>query len=447
MKYILKNGIIVNEGKRFIGCLYINNGIIEKYTEGVYKEDINKELSYNIIDVSNCYVIPGLIDEHVHFREPGLSYKGNIYSESRAAAAGGVTSFMDMPNTIPQCLNQEILEEKYKIAAKNSLINYSFYMGCSEDNLEEVLKTNPKTVCGIKLFLGSSTGGMLVKDTKYLDILFKKAPCLIAVHCEDEDIIQENTKTVKEQYGENPPFKVHPIVRSEEACFKSANMTVALARKHSARLHLLHLSTEKEIALLDNNPNIRDRKISGEVCIPHLWFSKEDFDKFGAKIKCNPAIKSKKDRAALRSALKKGLLVVATDHAPHSLEEKAESYFKCPSGAPSIQDGLKVMLQLCDEGVLSIEDVVEACCHKPANLFNIQKRGFIREGYCGDIAVIGRSKELNFKEKNLYRCAWSPFENVNFNHKVVHTFVNGNLVYSKGNIIKNFPCGERLIFE
>lgn len=395
-----------------------------------------------VMDLKGACVLPGIIDDQVHFRQPGLTHKGDIASESLAALKGGVTSFMDMPNTKPQTLTQDLLAQKYRMGAEDSHVNYSFYMGCSEDNLDEVLKTDPRDVCGIKLFLGSSTGNMLVEDPAYLEALFANAPTIVAAHCEEESIIRQNTADFKARYGDAAPFSIHPLVRSAEACYQSSSKAAALARKHGAKLHILHLSTAKELELLG------DDGISGEICVHYLWFSDQDYGKYGWRMKCNPAIKTFADREALRRAVKSGKLVVATDHAPHTYEEKQKPYFECPSGSPWVGHSLPMMLELVHQGIFSLTEVVEAMCHRPAHLFQIAGRGFLRPGYAADLAIVDPEQAWQVDKQNIdYKCGWSALEGQVLHGKVLSTFVNGNLVYDRGEVLMPGYRGERLLFE
>ncbi len=440
---VLKSGTIVNEGKQFVADILIKNGRIEKIATSI-STDGNCE----IIDVSGQLVLPGCIDDQVHFREPGLTHKATIFTESRAAVAGGVTSFMEMPNTVPNTLTQELLEDKYAIGAKSSLANYSFFMGASNENIEEVLKTNERNVCGIKVFMGSSTGNMLVDNEQTLDGLFSKVPMLIATHCEDEATIRKNIEAAKAKYGENVPIEQHPIIRSEEACYISSSMAVRLAKKHGTRLHVLHISTAKELELFDNAIPLIDKKITAEACIHHLWFSDEQYTEKGAFIKWNPAVKKATDRDAIMQAVLNNTIdVIATDHAPHTLEEKRSTYFGAPSGGPLVQHSLLAMLEKVKEGKITIERVVEKMAHAPAVLFRIEDRGYIREGYHADLVVVNPGDEtLVTKQSLLYKCGWSPFEGVTFSNKIAKTFVNGNLVYSNGTI-NEVGNGSRLLFN
>jgi len=445
-KFIILNGNIINENSTFKGNIIIENGLIEKITQD--NIEVPDFSDYEFIEASSKYVIPGVIDDQVHFREPGLTHKGDIYSESKAAVAGGITSFMEMPNTSPQTITQELLEEKYNLASTKSLANYSFYMGVTNNNIEEVLKTNPKKVCGLKIFLGASTGNMLVDNIETLEKIFSKSKMLIAVHCEDENIIKNNIKIFTQKYGDNIPISLHPKIRSREACLKSSTFAVNMAKKHGTRLHLLHLSTHDEIALLDNKLLLSDKKITAEVCVHHLYFSEKDYKNKGTKIKWNPSIKSEKDKQSLLKALIEDKIdVIATDHAPHTIEEKYRNYLNAPSGGPLVQHSLVAMLELVSQNKISIEKVVEKMCHNPALLFRIQNRGFIRKGFHADITIIDTNNKWTVSKNNiLYKCKWSPFEDVTFNSKVLYTFVNGNLVYSLGNFNETNK-GERLIFS
>jgi dihydroorotase len=401
-----------------------------------------------IIDAEGLHLLPGVIDDQVHFREPGLTHKATIYTESKAAVSGGITSFMEMPNTKPQALTHELLEDKYRIASKTSIANYSFFMGASNDNLKEVLKTNPKNVGAIKIFMGSSTGNMLVDNKNVLEAIFEKSHMLIAVHCEEEVIIQENIKRAKEKFGEDIPISEHPYIRSVEACFKSSSRAVELAKKHNTRLHVFHLSTEKEIELFDNKIPLKDKRITAEVCIHHLWFNESNYTEKGTLIKWNPAVKKESDRRALFQALLDDKLdVIATDHAPHTLEEKGSSYLKAPSGGPLVQHALPAMLEFSKNGEISIEKVVEKMCHNPAICFKVEKRGFIREGYFADLVLVDLNNpwEVN-KENILYKCNWSPFEGETFNAKVTHTLINGHMAYKHGNFDES-KNGMRLTFD
>ena len=431
MNTYIKNTLIVNENRIFKGGILIEDGYISQIIEGI--SNIEKP-DINIIDGESKILIPGIIDDQVHFREPGLTHKAGIYSESKAAIAGGITSYMEMPNTIPQTITQSLLKDKFNEASKKSLANYSFYMGATNDNIEEIIKTDPKNVCGIKVFMGSSTGNMLVDRRESLENIFSKAPTLVAVHCEDEATINANTDKYKSDFGNNIPISYHPLIRSEDACFKSSALAVELAKKHGTRLHILHLSTKKELDLLDNLIPLSEKKITGEVCVHHLYFDDKDYESYGTRIKWNPAIKSEQDKIALFEAMLDDRLdVIATDHAPHTLEEKSNSYFKAPSGGPLVQHSLNIMLEFYHENKISLEKIVDKMCHKPAELFRVDKRGFIREGYHADLALVDLNTIYKVSGENiLYKCNWSPFEGKAFNSKITHTFVNGNLVYENG---------------
>lgn len=442
MNYILKNGVLVNEGRKTEADILIKNGKIEKI--GASLTAVGAE----IIDVKGSLILPGCIDDQVHFREPGLTHKASIYSESRAAVAGGITSYMEMPNTVPNATTQELLQNKYDIASKNSLANFSFFMGATNDNLEEVLKTDPKRVCGIKVFMGSSTGNMLVDNKETLEGLFSNVSMLIATHCEDEQTIQKNLQDAKEKYGENIPIEQHPVIRNEEACYLSSSLAVSLAKKHNARLHVLHISTAKETALFDAYTPLAEKNITAEACVHHLWFTEDDYSTFGTKIKWNPAVKSKSDRDGIWAALLDNRIdVVATDHAPHTLEEKNNSYLNAPSGGPLVQHALLSMFEHAKNGKISIERIVEKMAHNPAILFRIEKRGYLREGYFADLVVVKpKASEVVAKENLLYQCQWSPFEGTKFSYSIDKTFVNGSLVYDRGQIIEA-GVGKRLSFN
>lgn len=439
---LIQNARIINRGKITIGDIYVKNGRIEKIAPTI------NQVVDQIINAKGLLAIPGIIDDQVHFREPGLTHKGEIYTEAKAAVAGGITSFMEMPNVQPPTLSQALLEDKYIIASKRSLANYSFFMGASNDNLEAVLKTNPKDVCGVKIFMGSSTGNMLVDDQKVLEKLFANVPMLIATHCEDEATIRTNIAKAKEQYGKNVPFDMHPIIRSAEGCYISSSFAVELAKKHDTRLHVLHISTEKELALFKQNKPLSEKRITAEVCVHHLFFNSDDYKKLGAKIKWNPAVKTEKDRTALFAALLDDTLdIIATDHAPHLPSEKANTYFNCPSGGPLVQHALNVMLHFYHKGQISLEKIVEKMCHAPAICFQIQDRGFLDEGYWADIILVDENEKWTVAKENiLYKSAWSPFEGFTFNGRVKTTIVSGHLAYHKGQFNEE-KMGKRLVFE
>lgn len=427
---LIKNATIVNEGKIAVGDVLLKGNIIATVGSSLTNIPENTE----VIDATGKYLLPGVIDDQVHFREPGLTHKATIETESRAAVAGGITSFIEMPNTVPQATTQELLQEKFDIASKTSYANYSFMFGGTNDNLEELLKTDQKKVAAIKLFLGSSTGNMLVDNEEVLEKIFSSTNMLIAVHCEDETTIKKNLQEAINTYGDDIPIKLHPKIRSEDACYLSSSKAIALAKKTGARLHVFHLSTAKETDLFQNDIPLEEKKITAEVCVHHLTFTDKDYDEKGTFIKWNPAVKSQKDKDGLWKALLDDRIdVIATDHAPHTLEEKQQVYTKAPSGGPLVQHALQVMLEAVKGGKISIEKVVEKMCHNPARLFQIEKRGFIREGYFADMVLVDTTKsELVSKDNVLYKCGWSPFEGTTFHSKVTHTFVNGNLMYCEG---------------
>lgn len=443
-KVLIKNAKIVNEGAIFLGDVYIEGEYIKEIAEKISP----KSSDCIIIDAEENYLLPGVIDDQVHFREPGLTHKGTIESESRAAVAGGVTSYIEQPNTVPNAVTQELLEQKYQIASEKSFVNYSFMMGATNDNLEEVLKTNPKNVAGIKMFLGSSTGNMLVDDPETIEKIFSSTKMLIAVHCEDEATIKANLEKAIEVYGENIPMDQHPVIRSAEACYTSSSKAVELAKKTGARLHVFHVSTAKELELFENKTPIDKKQITAEVCVHHLWFNSNDYKTKGAYIKWNPAVKSEEDQKALWKALLDDRLdVIATDHAPHTIEEKANKYMTCPSGGPLVQHALIAMFEKHMQGHISIEKIVEKMCHNPAKIFKIENRGFIKEGYFADLVIVNSHMPWNVKKENiLSKCGWSPFEEVNFKSRVTHTFVNGSLVYNNAKV-KDIRVGQRLTFN
>ena len=442
MEILIRNAQIVNEGAIYKSDVLIKDQIIKEISSTISPE--NKK----IIEAQGLHLLPGVIDDQVHFREPGLTHKADIYSESKAAVAGGITSFMEMPNTKPQALTQQLLENKFQIASNKSLANYSFFMGVSNNNLEEVLKTNPKNVGALKIFMGSSTGDMLVDDKKVLEEIFSKSKMLIAVHCEDEKLIQKNIILAKEKYGENIPVSEHPIIRNDEVCYKSSSFAVELAKKYGTRLHVFHISSEKELTLFENKIPLSNKKITAEVCIHHLWFDDSRYADKGALIKWNPAIKKDSDKKALLQALIDDKIdVIATDHAPHTLEEKLNSYLIAPSGGPMVQHALPAMLKFVNQNKLSLEKVVEKMCHNPAICFKIENRGFIREGYFADLVLVDLNSPWEVTKENiLYKCGWSPFEGETFNTKITHTFVNGHIVYENGHFDET-KNGARLIFD
>ncbi|AIG29105.1 dihydroorotase [Flavobacterium psychrophilum] len=444
MKQVLiKNAKIINEGILFEGDVLIENEFIIEIGNNISP----KSSDCKIIDAEGNYLIPGMIDDQVHFREPGLTHKGDIASESRAAIAGGITTYIEQPNTVPNAVTQELLEQKYQIAAQSSYANYSFMMGATNDNLEEVLKTNPKNVAGIKIFLGSSTGNMLVDNEAVLEKIFSSTKMLIAVHCEDETTIQNNLEKYKAEYGDDIPMKFHHLIRSEEACYISSSKAVALAQKTGARLHIFHVSTAKETTLFSRIP-VEDKQITAEVCIHHLWFTNDDYAKKGTLIKWNPAVKTQADKDELWKALLDGRIdVIATDHAPHTFEEKQNPYTTAPSGGPLVQHALVALFEAFHQGKISIEKIVEKTAHNPAKIFKIDRRGFIKVGYYADLVIvnIGMPWRVN-KDNILYKCKWSPFEDYPFKSRITHTFVNGELVFHNAKT-KEIHCGKRLEFN
>lgn len=442
-KILIKNASIINEGSISKADLLIENELISKVGTNIPVKDY-----YKVIDADGLYLMPGMIDDQVHFREPGVTYKADIYTESKAAVAGGITSFMEMPNTKPNTVTQELLEDKYKLAAEKSLANYSFFMGATNDNLEEVLKTDREKVCGVKVFMGSSTGNMLVDNTETLEKLFSSFKGLIASHCEDEGTIRENERLAKEKYGEDVPMNMHPKIRSAEACYLSSSKAVELAKKNGARLHILHISTAKELELFDNSIPLKEKKITAEACIHHMYFDDSYYDSKGSLIKWNPAVKTIDDRNAIIEGINNNKIdVIATDHAPHTLEEKQNKYFSAPSGGPLVQHALLALFELWKEGKFSLEKIVQKTSHSVADLFNIKKRGYIREGYYADIVLVDPAKNTAVKKDNiLYKCAWSPFEGHQFSSQIMYTFVNGNLAYENGTINEN-SRGQRLRFK
>ncbi len=446
MKTLIKDATIVNEGLKFKGNVLIDGKKIEKVFPHVIPADFDLTET-EIIDAKGLLLIPGVIDDQVHFREPGLTHKGDVATESRAAVAGGITTYMEMPNTNPQTTTQEALEAKYNRAAEVSAANYSFYMGATNSNLEEVLKTDPKKVCGIKVFMGSSTGNMLVDDEKTLSEIFKHAPTLVATHCEDEVTIQKNTEIARGRYGENVPISRHCYIRSDEACYKSSSKAVELASKFDTRLHVLHLSSAKEMELFSAG-KVAGKNITAEVCVHHLWFDERDYIDYGTRIKWNPSIKCASDKEALWKALLDDKIdVIATDHAPHTLEEKNNTYFKAPSGGPLVQHSLIAMLEMSKKGFISIEKVIGKMCHAPADLFRVDKRGYIREGYFADLVLVDPNKSWMVAPENiLYKCGWAPFERTLFSNKIVSTFVNGQAVYQNEELVDGIT-GARIGFN
>ena len=449
MNYYIHNAVIINEGEAFEGGVYVEDG---KIASIVRKGEPFEPENAQVIDARGKYLIPGVIDEHVHFREPGMTAKADIYSESRAAVAGGVTSFMEMPNTVPQTTTQALLQEKFDLAAEKSLANYSFYIGATNDNLAEIVKTDPATVCGVKLFMGSSTGNMLVDNVSVLETLFKESPCLIAAHCEDEEIVRHNTQHYKELADNHeivPDARIHPLVRTVEACYRSTEKAVALAAKTGARLHVMHISTRAELLLFNPDIPLADKKITAETCPHYLLFDDRDYDRFGFAIKCNPAIKTAHDKLALWRGVKDGYIdTIGSDHAPHLREEKfIDSYFTAKSGFPSIQHNFALMADNFRRNKLPLSALVTLMCHNPARLYRIDRRGFIREGYFADLAIVDLdANDLISNEKVHYKCGWTPYDGIATHTKVTHTFVNGNLVYENG-MFHEENRGERLLFR
>jgi dihydroorotase len=441
--FLIKGATIVNEGKQEAKDLLIRDGLIAKVDTS-----ISNILGVEEINADGLFLLPGVVDDQVHFREPGLTHKGELFTESRAAVAGGITSYMEMPNTIPNALTQELLQDKYDRAAQVSLGNYSFFMGASNDNLEEVLRTEEKNVCGVKIFMGSSTGNMLVDNEKTLSGIFSECPMLIATHCEDEAIIRKNTAEFKDRYGEDVPISAHPLIRNEEACYLSSSKAIELAKKHDTRLHILHISTEKETHLFDNSVPLADKRITAEACIHHFTFNDSFYDSKSTLLKWNPAVKSEADRAGIFKALLDDRIdIIATDHAPHTWDEKQNKYFKAPSGGPLVQHALPAMMDHVKNGTITIERMVEKMCHAPAICFQLENRGFVREGYQADLVLVDSNKPWQVSKKNiLYKCGWSIFEGTTFSSSVTDTFVNGHRAYSNGKLDDSI-LGQRLSFD
>jgi len=439
---LIKAASIVNEGNIFTSDLLIKNGRIEKIDSNI---NANADIEIN---AEGLHLLPGMIDDQVHFREPGLTHKADIFTESMAAVAGGITSFMEMPNTVPNTLTQELLADKYAIARQTSLANYSFYMGASNDNIEEVLKTDPKNVCGVKVFMGSSTGNMLVDNEKTLENIFSKAPMLVATHCEDEATIRHNLAVYKEQYGDDITIDMHPLIRSAEACYKSSSLAVELAKRYQTRLHILHISTAKEVSLFDNTLPLAEKKITAEACVHHLWFNDTDYATKGNFIKWNPAVKTAADQAGILQGLLDGHIdVIATDHAPHTIDEKNQAYLQAPSGGPLVQHALPALLEMHLQGKISLEKIAEKASHNVATCFNLSERGFVREGYWADLVLVDLNDPFKVTKLNtLYKCGWSPFEGQTFGASITHTFVSGNLAYQKGKFMTS-ETGQRLTFN
>ncbi len=445
-KQIIRNATIVNEQESFVGSVLIENDIIITVHKGNEWVDAGQDCLE--IDATGLLLLPGVIDDQVHFREPGLTHKGDIYSESKAAVAGGITSFFEMPNTKPQATTIELLEEKFEIASSSSFANYSFLMGVTNDNIDELKKINPRYVAGVKMFMGSSTGNMLVDNKQTLNRVFEEIPSLIVTHCEDESTIKANISRYKSLLGEDLPVKYHPLIRNDEACYKSSAYAVELATKYNSRLHVFHLSSAKEMSLFRSDIPLKEKRITAEVCVHHLWFNDSDYEKYGNRIKWNPSIKSENDRLALIEAVKSGKIdVIATDHAPHLWSEKQGNCFQAASGGPLVQHSLVAMLQMVKNGVFNIEQVVDKMCHAPAQLFKIEKRGYIRQGYFADLVLVDPDRPWIVTQDNiLYKCGWSPFENIQFSSSVISTWVNGVRVYHNGSF-DEVSKGKRLVFE
>lgn len=441
---LIRNALIVNEGRKFNGYVLISGQLIKAVGEG----DITPGDDVEVVDATGLLLLPGVIDCHVHFREPGLTQKADLSTESSAAVAGGVTSFFEMPNTRPQTVSLELLEQKMALAAGKSLANYSFFLGASNDNINEIVNADPRTVCGVKVFFGASTGNMLVDKLSTLEEIFKRSPIPVAAHCEDEKIIQANSESMRQKYGEDIPIVMHPVIRSSEACFRSSELAVTLARKYNTRLHITHLSTETELTLLDNTLPLDQKRITSEACTHYLWFCDEDYARLGTRLKVNPAIKSSSDRAALiQGLLDNKVDIISTDHAPHLAAEKADTYFRAPSGTPLVQHSLPAMLQLVKQGKMELETMVEKMCHAPATCYRIEKRGFIRTGYFADLVLVNPDHKFTVQSDNiLYKCGWSVFEGTTFEARVEKTFVNGNIVFDNG-LVYDAIKGLRITFD
>ncbi len=439
---LIKSATIVNEGKQFIADVFVKDGLIEQIGVGLNRH------ADQTINADGKFLLPGMIDDQVHFREPGLTHKADIFSESRAAVAGGITSFMEMPNTVPNTLTQELLQDKYDIASEYSLANYSFFMGASNDNIAEVLKTDPENVCGLKIFMGSSTGDMLVDNEKTLESIFSQTPILIATHCEDEATIRHNLELYQARYGDQITIDMHPMIRSAEACYKSSSFAINLAKRHNSRLHILHISTAIETELFDNSIPLAEKRITAEACIHHLWFSNQDYAKKGNLIKWNPAVKTASDRDEILNAVLDGRIdIIATDHAPHTLKEKAQPYLMAPSGGPLVQHALPALFELYHQGKISLEQIVEKTAHNPAICFQIDKRGYIREGYWADLVLVDLNSPWEVRTDNIfYKCGWSPFEGQTFQARITHTIVSGHLAWENGHLKDDIP-GKRLKFK
>jgi len=441
---LIRNATIVNEGRQFAGSVLINGRFIKAIAEG----DMETPGNCEVIDATGLLLLPGIIDCHVHFREPGVTHKGDINSESRAAVAGGITSFFEMPNTQPQTVTLDLLEQKMALAAEKSLSNYSFFLGASNDNINEIVNADPNTVCGVKVFFGASTGNMLVDNIQTLEEIFKRSPIPVAAHCEDESIIRTNSETMRAQYGEDVPVEMHPVIRNSDACYRSSELAVSLARRFNTRLHITHLSTAAELSLLESDVPLSQKRITAEACTHYLWYCDEDYKRLGTKLKVNPAIKSASDKnALLQGILDNKIDIISTDHAPHLAEEKANTYFKAPSGTPLVQHSLQAMMQIVKQGKMELTTMVDKMCHAPAICYAIEKRGFIRAGYYADIVLVAPERSVTVQKENiLYKCGWSVFEGTTFDSQIVKTFVNGHLAFNNGEINDSVK-GLRITFE
>jgi dihydroorotase len=448
MNFLISGATLVNEMKQLLADVYIKDGVIHSILLPGDDRSFLQNEHFEEIKAKGKYLLPGIIDDQVHFREPGLTHKGEIYTEAKAAVAGGITSFMEMPNTVPSATTIELLEHKYHRASECSLANYSFYMGTTNTNLEELLKVDPSRICGVKIFMGSSTGDMLVDDPNTLEAIFKEVKTLIATHCEDDPMIKRNAAAYREKYGEKVPMKCHAEIRNAEACFASSSFAVQLAEKYNTRLHILHISTARELELFRNDIPLKEKRITAEACIHHLWFSDADYETKGSLIKWNPAVKTAADRdAVFQAVLDDRIDVIATDHAPHTLEEKSQTYFKAPSGGPLVQHSLNAMLEFYHQGKISLEKIVQKMCHNVADMFAIRERGYIRTGYKADLVLVDLNKSYTVDKSNiLYKCGWSPFEGTTFHSVVTHTWVNGHLAYHDG-VFDESKKGERLLFD
>jgi dihydroorotase len=446
--FMIVNALIVNEGNIFRGSVRVEEGKIKQIETNAVDFTAQMIEGYTIIDAEGKYLLPGVIDSHVHFREPGLTHKADISTETHAAVAGGVTSFMEMPNTIPQATTLALLEDKYRLASGNSLANYSFFLGASNDNIREIVQADPQKICGVKIFFGASTGNMLVDKLSVLEEIFRLSPLPVAAHCEDESVIRANSDAMRNTYGEDVPVELHPLIRSADACYRSSELAVSLARKYGTRLHITHISTSKELSLMQGRVPLAQKRITTEACTHYLWFCDEDYARLGMKIKVNPAIKSAEDRAALLQGLCDGHIdIISSDHAPHLLSEKAQSYFKAPSGAPIVQHSLPAMIELWKRQNLKLEVLVDKMCHAPATCYQVKQRGFIREGYFADLVLVAMDDEWKVSPSNIFsKCGWSPWEGHMFKSRVTHTFVNGNLVYENGHFDET-SRGQRLMFD